>query len=186
MFRPLLGHLQGLWENRSKRCLRFNALWDPKCLQILLQECKIHKFVYIEILCDGLSISRLKIIRYGSILKPTVYKRLYNNLFLLFSFQIVNFKGRVLHLSVIRGTYVFFSSMARRQDEISLPVRSVISWCHYRVFLQTKSSMQIFLYGWVAFAVLYQGEEIVVSQRCIDFLQTLVVEVKGLMYVVRC
>ena len=32
MFRPLLGHLQALWENRSKRYLYFNALWDPKCV----------------------------------------------------------------------------------------------------------------------------------------------------------
>ena len=47
MFRPLLGHLQALWENRSKSYLYFNALWDPKCLQILLYECEIHKFVYI-------------------------------------------------------------------------------------------------------------------------------------------
>jgi hypothetical protein len=28
MFRPLLGHLQALWENRSKSCLYFNVLWD--------------------------------------------------------------------------------------------------------------------------------------------------------------
>ena len=45
----LLGHPQALCENRSKSYLYFNALWDPKCLQIILQECKIHKFVYIEI-----------------------------------------------------------------------------------------------------------------------------------------
>jgi len=49
MFRPLLGHLQTLWKNGSKSYLYFNALWDPKCSQIVLQECKIHKFVYIEI-----------------------------------------------------------------------------------------------------------------------------------------
>ena len=48
MFRPLLGHLQA-WENRPKRYLYFNALWDPKCLQTLLYECEIPKFVYIEI-----------------------------------------------------------------------------------------------------------------------------------------
>ena len=36
MFRPLLGHLQAPWENRSKSYLYFNALWDPKCLQIIL------------------------------------------------------------------------------------------------------------------------------------------------------
>jgi len=34
MIRPLLGHLQALRENRSKSYLYFNALWDPKCLQI--------------------------------------------------------------------------------------------------------------------------------------------------------
>jgi len=49
MFRPLLGHLQALWENRSKSNLYFNALWDPKCLQIVLYECEVHKFVYIGI-----------------------------------------------------------------------------------------------------------------------------------------
>ena len=43
MFRPLLGHLQALWKNISKSCLYFNALWDPKCLQTVLYECKIHK-----------------------------------------------------------------------------------------------------------------------------------------------
>jgi hypothetical protein len=47
MFRPLLGHLQALWENRSKSYLYFNALWDPKCLQIVLYECEIYKSVYI-------------------------------------------------------------------------------------------------------------------------------------------
>jgi len=49
MFQPFLGHLQALWENRSKSYLYFNALFDPKYLQIVLQECKIHKFVHIEI-----------------------------------------------------------------------------------------------------------------------------------------
>ena len=49
VFRPLLGHLQVLWENRSKNYLYFNALWDPKFLQIVLYECEIHKFVYIGI-----------------------------------------------------------------------------------------------------------------------------------------
>jgi len=38
MFRPLLGHPQALQENRSKSCLCFTALWDPKCLQRLLSE----------------------------------------------------------------------------------------------------------------------------------------------------
>ena len=49
MFRSLLGCLQALWENRSKSYLYFNALWDPKCLQIVFQECKIHKSVYVTL-----------------------------------------------------------------------------------------------------------------------------------------
>ena len=49
MFRPLLGHLQALWENTSKIYLYFNALWDPRCLQIVLYECEIPKFVHIGI-----------------------------------------------------------------------------------------------------------------------------------------
>jgi len=49
MFRSLLGHLQALWENSSKSSLYFIVLWDPKCLQIVLYECEIHKFVYIGI-----------------------------------------------------------------------------------------------------------------------------------------
>jgi len=61
MFRPLLGYLQALWENRSKSGLHFNALWDPKCLQIVLYECEIHKCIYWN-LCGDLSIKRLKII----------------------------------------------------------------------------------------------------------------------------
>jgi len=48
MFRHLLGHIQALWENRSKNYLDFNALWDPKRLQIVLYECEIHKRVYID------------------------------------------------------------------------------------------------------------------------------------------
>jgi len=49
MFRPLLGHLQATWENRSKNYLYLNVLCDPRCLQIVLHECEIHIFVYIEI-----------------------------------------------------------------------------------------------------------------------------------------
>jgi len=30
----MLTDCQALWENRSKSYLYFNALWDPKCLQI--------------------------------------------------------------------------------------------------------------------------------------------------------
>jgi len=32
MFRPFLGHLQALWENKSKSFIYFNALWDRKCI----------------------------------------------------------------------------------------------------------------------------------------------------------
>ena len=39
MFRPLLCHLQALCENRSKNCLYFNALLDPKCLHIVRATC---------------------------------------------------------------------------------------------------------------------------------------------------
>jgi len=38
MFRPLLGHLQTLWENGSKSYLYFNALWYRKCLQFVLYD----------------------------------------------------------------------------------------------------------------------------------------------------
>ena len=58
MFRHLLGHLQALWENRSKSYLFFNASWDPKCLEIVLYECEISRFVYIGI-C--IAVSALKV-----------------------------------------------------------------------------------------------------------------------------
>ena len=48
MFRPLLCRVQALSENTFKGSLYFNALWEPKCLQFLLQGCKIHTFLYIE------------------------------------------------------------------------------------------------------------------------------------------
>ena len=85
MFRPLWGHLQALWENRSKSYLYFNALWDPKCLQIVLQECEIYKFVCIGTRVTFLAL-KINIIWDGDILKPILYKRLYKNLFLIFSF----------------------------------------------------------------------------------------------------
>ena len=50
---------------------------------------------------------------------------------------------------------LYLSSMMRRQGDIFLPMRLVISWWHCHVFLQTKWSMLIFLYGWIGFAVLY-------------------------------
>jgi len=34
MFQPLLGHLQALWENRSKSCLYFNAFGIPQYIEI--------------------------------------------------------------------------------------------------------------------------------------------------------
>ena len=45
--------------------------------------------------------------------------------------------------SVILETGVYLSSMGRRQDDIPLPVRLVISWWHCHAFLQTKWSMSI-------------------------------------------
>jgi len=48
--------------------------------------------------------------------------------------------------------------MARRQDDIPLPMRLIISWWHCHVFLQTKCSMSIFAYGFAEYAVLYLGE----------------------------
>jgi len=47
MFRPLLGHFQALWENRSKSYLHFNVFWGPGCLQIVIYECEINNLVYI-------------------------------------------------------------------------------------------------------------------------------------------
>jgi len=61
MFRPLLGHLQALWENRSKSYLYFNALWDPKCLQIVLYDCKIGKFVHVVICVTVLALQSEKL-----------------------------------------------------------------------------------------------------------------------------
>ena len=34
MFRPLLGHLQALWENRSKSYPYFNAFLDSKFIEV--------------------------------------------------------------------------------------------------------------------------------------------------------
>jgi len=51
MFRHLLGHLQALWKNRSKSYIHFNALRDPKCLQIVLYECEIHKLDWSVYTC---------------------------------------------------------------------------------------------------------------------------------------
>ena len=41
VFRPLLGHLQALWEDISMIYLNINALFDSKRLQIVLYECEI-------------------------------------------------------------------------------------------------------------------------------------------------
>ena len=48
MFRTLLGHFKALWGNISKSYLYFNALSDPKCLQIVLYEREIHNNIYIN------------------------------------------------------------------------------------------------------------------------------------------
>jgi len=47
MFWPLLCHLKAIWENRSRTYLYFSALWDPNCLHVIWQYCKMHIFVYI-------------------------------------------------------------------------------------------------------------------------------------------
>jgi hypothetical protein len=58
-------------------------------------------------------------------------------------------------MSVIWGTDVYLSSMARRQDDISFPMRLVISWWHCHVFLQTKWYVDHFVWmGWFCFPVL--------------------------------
>ena len=46
MFRPYKVILT-LQEDRSKSCLCFIALWDPK-YKFLLEKCKIHQLVYVE------------------------------------------------------------------------------------------------------------------------------------------
>ena len=57
MFRPLLGHLQGLWRNRSRSYLNFNAFWELKCLQNMLNECEIHRFIYKNRILPGRHVS---------------------------------------------------------------------------------------------------------------------------------
>jgi len=51
------GSSSGLLRNRSKNYLYFKALWDPKFLQIILQECKymslyIYKLMFVITLQD--------------------------------------------------------------------------------------------------------------------------------------
>ena len=55
MFRPLLGHLQVLWENIPKSYLYFNALWDSRSLQIVvyMYECEIHVSSFTGTLTGG-------------------------------------------------------------------------------------------------------------------------------------
>ena len=60
----------------------FNAMWDPKCLQFILQECKIYQFVYIRIYVTVLALKDKDYLR--CILKPVVYKRLYKNFVISF------------------------------------------------------------------------------------------------------
>ena len=47
MFRPCKVILMPS-KKTSKSCLGFTALWDPKCLQVFVTECKVHRLVYIE------------------------------------------------------------------------------------------------------------------------------------------
>jgi len=42
-----IGSSSGPLRNRSKSYLYFSALWYPKLLQIILQECKIYELLYI-------------------------------------------------------------------------------------------------------------------------------------------
>jgi len=45
-----IGSSSGLLRNRSKNYLYFSALWDPKCLQIILQKCKVYEYIYFTFL----------------------------------------------------------------------------------------------------------------------------------------
>jgi len=51
-----LGSSSDPLRNRSKSYLYLNALRDPKCLQIILQECKIYEFVHIGIFVTVLAL----------------------------------------------------------------------------------------------------------------------------------
>jgi len=64
MFRPLLGHLQVLWENRSKRHLYFNAIWDPRLYIFVVYKIKCcvmdWHFVFIRYNTSGWIILKIK------------------------------------------------------------------------------------------------------------------------------
>ena len=55
MFRPYKVIIMPSKKTDPRAVLCFTALWDPKCLQVFVTECKGHKFVYKN-LCDGFNI----------------------------------------------------------------------------------------------------------------------------------
>ena len=53
----LAGHPQDLQENRSKSCLSFSALWDPKCLHVSVTGANMFISLYkLNLLCDGVNL----------------------------------------------------------------------------------------------------------------------------------
>jgi len=54
MFRPYMVIIRSSKKTDPTAALCFTALWDPKCLQVFVTECKVHKFVYMN-LCEGLN-----------------------------------------------------------------------------------------------------------------------------------
>jgi len=48
MFRPSSSSSGPPWR-QIQELFSFPALWDPKCLQVFLQEHIVHKLVYIEL-----------------------------------------------------------------------------------------------------------------------------------------
>ena len=52
MFRPYKVIIRSSNKTDPRAVLCFTALWDPKCLQGFVTECKVHTFVYMN-LCDS-------------------------------------------------------------------------------------------------------------------------------------
>ena len=55
MFRPHKVIIRPSKKTDPTAVLFFTALWDLKCLQVFVAECKVHKFVYMN-LCDGFDV----------------------------------------------------------------------------------------------------------------------------------
>ena len=49
MFRPYKVIIMPSRKTDPRAVLCFTALWDPKCLLVFVTECKVRKFVYIEL-----------------------------------------------------------------------------------------------------------------------------------------